>query len=107
MNKRRAVLLFASLWVAFQALPAVAQAMQSGRFQLHALTEGQRADRALVVHRSPGQSVWMTTTCAWILASTGPAPKRSVRAASQAEVASASVAPERASISPRNGVPWQ
>ena len=50
---------------------------------------------------------WMTTTCAWIFPSTGPAPKRSAIAAVHASVASARPSPERASISFRSGVPWQ
>src|SRR5690349_9885789 len=48
-----------------------------------------------------------STTYAWIFASTGPLPNRSVMAAVQNAVASLSAGGARASISLRSGVPWQ
>ena len=49
----------------------------------------------------------MVTTCAWILPSTAPRPNRRAIASAAMSVASPSSEAFRASISFRNGVPWQ
>ena len=72
-----------------------------GQDEVAAAAGRRRRAAPRVVQRST------TTTCAWILASTGPAPKRRAIAAAATSVASPRRAASRASISLRSGVPWQ
>ena len=57
--------------------------------------------------RFPSERQLAVMTCAWIIPSTGPLPKRAPILAAAASVVSASRPASRASISLRSGVPWQ